>query len=542
MTIVTVPNLIEVLREQQLLEPEQLAEAARELAPRYPDPQDLADQLVLRGWLTDYQSERVLQGNAGELSLASYRLLEPLGSGGMGQVFKAIHQRLGRVVAIKVIRPDRLSENPEAIRRFQREARVAAQLSHPNIVLIFDADQVDHRHFIAMEYVEGIDLDQLVQDHGPLPLPLACDFIRQAALGLQHAQERGMVHRDIKPSNLLVSWPQEQLRRQKAEGRRQQTVGSRPKSENLLFPVSAFRLPPAAFSLPASAGVVKILDMGLARMMDAGQGPESSLTEAGMVMGTPDFIAPEQARNSHTVDIRADLYSLGGTFYFLLTGAVPFPEGTGVEKILMHQLDQPRPLEELRPEVPPPLAGVVRKLMAKRPEDRFQTPAELAETLTLLGTKLFESPEAAPAAPPPAPVVQGEERLVREDLLIPGEALPASPPASPAPPPAPALPAPEQILHLKGHRGCVMALAFAPNQESLASGGVDGTIRLWEFTPDGPRETCLPRAHQGDVNSLAFAPDGQTLASGSGTLDGAVWLWSLAEHEPVPFGLLRGHT
>src|SRR5207237_2888100 len=190
-----------------LLEPGQLEETSRDLAGGCEDASTLAPLLVKRGWLTNYQADRLLKGRPQDLAMGPYRLLELLGEGGMGQVFKARHQRLNRLEALKVIRPERLLQHPEAARRFEREAQAAAKLQHPNIVVIYDADQINDVHFIAMEYVEGIDLARLVRENGPLPLAQACNFIRQAALGLQHATDRGMVHRDIKPSNLLVAAP-----------------------------------------------------------------------------------------------------------------------------------------------------------------------------------------------------------------------------------------------------------------------------------------------------------------------------------------------
>src|SRR5262249_4228321 len=178
--------------------------------------------------------------------------------------------------------------------------------SHPNIVTAHDAAQVGDTHFFVMEYVEGIDLGKLVKDTGPLPVAQACAYVRQVALGLQHAHEKGMVHRDIKPSNILLSLQE---------------------------------------------GQVKILDMGLARMLAAPASDDTgSLTDEGAIVGTPDYESPEQARQSHQVDIRSDLYSLGCTFYFLLTGRPPFPGGTVGEKLVKHQLDEPPPVEQLNPE------------------------------------------------------------------------------------------------------------------------------------------------------------------------------------------------
>jgi serine/threonine protein kinase/Leucine-rich repeat (LRR) protein len=293
-------------------------------AQRYASAEELVE--ALRGWL---QPERVL---------GSYVLVKKLGEGGMGAVYKARHQLLGRTVAIKVIRPELLIDD-EAVRRFQHEIRAVAQLNHPNLVRAFDANQANGTTFLVMEYVEGADLSRLVKAKGPLPLAQACDYIRQAAQGLQHIFVKGLIHRDIKPSNLLLT----------------------------------------------TTGVVKVVDLGLARLIGPPANEVSStLTKTDAVIGTPDYIAPEQTRVAHTVDVRADLYSLGCTFYYLLTGRPPFPEGSAVVKCVQHQTEEPEPVERLRPEVSPALAQIVRRLMAKRPEDRYQTPAELAAVLTHL--------------------------------------------------------------------------------------------------------------------------------------------------------------
>jgi serine/threonine-protein kinase len=329
-------SLVDALRQLRLLEPAQLEELVRGMAGRFPEPKALAGELLRRGWLTPYQVNQLLQGRGSDLLLGSYVILERLGEGGMGQVFKARHQKMGRIVALKLIRKDRLTK-PDAIRRFEREIRAAAQLSHPNVVTAHDAAQVGDTHFFVMEYVEGIDLAKLVKDTGPLPVEQACAYIRQAALGLEHAHEKGLVHRDIKPSNLLLA---------------------------------------------VKEGTVKVLDMGVARMLRSPETDDTaSLTEDGLLVGTPDYEAPEQARQSNQVDIRADLYSLGCTLYFLLTGRPPFPGGTVGEKLVKHQLDEPEPVEKLNPEVTAPVARIARKLMAKRPEDRYQDPAELITAL-----------------------------------------------------------------------------------------------------------------------------------------------------------------
>lgn len=389
MTASATAPLVHLLRELTLLEPDQLAEVEQTLAGQFPDRRALAQELLQRGWLTSYQITQLGNKKGRELLLGPYVLLDRLGQGGMGEVFKARHRKLGRVVAIKLIVKDRL-DNPAAVKRFYREVQAASQLDHPNIVRAIDADCVGDTHIFVMEYVDGVDLAKLLNKHGPLPIAVACDYIRQAALGLQHAFERGLVHRDIKPSNLLL-----------ASGGREPPVssestgGSRP---------------------PLAGAFVKILDMGLARVNRGADDTSgaSTLTQEGMVMGTPDYIAPEQARSSHEVDIRADLYSLGCTFYHLLTGQAPFAGGSFTEKLLKHQLDDAVPVEMVRLDTPPHIARIVRQLMAKRPGERFQSPAELVNALSVDNATLSR------ASPPP-----------EMELALRDEASIATPPEQP---------------------------------------------------------------------------------------------------------------
>ena len=347
MNLAAVAALVKTLREQPLLEPAQLEEVRAHLQVRFQDPETLTAELVRRGWLTAYQAGFVLHGRAAELILGSYVLLEPLGEGGMGQVFKGRQRKLGRIDAVKVIRAERLG-SADALARFRREIVAASQLSHPNVVHAFDAGQVAGRHYFAMEYLLGEDLTQRVKRDGPLPFVEACDCIRQAALGLQHAHERGLVHRDVKPSNLLLT----------------------------------------------PEGIVKVLDLGLARLTSSDYGSSGTLTQTGAVMGTPDYIAPEQARQSHDVDGRADLYSLGCTLYFLLTGRPPFPTGPLAVKVAAHLFEEPESLAVLRPGTPATVAAVVRKLMAKKPEDRYPTAGEAAAALGRVLTELKDGAEA----------------------------------------------------------------------------------------------------------------------------------------------------
>jgi serine/threonine-protein kinase len=371
MQIQTAEDLIEALRGSRLYTPEQVSALASELAPLGDDPQVLMRHLLHRDQITLYQLRKILHGKSADLFLGPYVISDKLGEGGMGKVYRARHTRTDREVALKVVRSNLLS-NPTVRRRYDREVRAATSLQHPNIVSVFDAAELDGRVFLAMEFVDGIDLSRLIREHGMLWVAEACEYVRQASLGLQHAHEQGLVHRDIKPSNIIVS-------------------GER--------------------HIPDAAGraSVKILDMGLVRAVgfdDGGGGPD--LTRAGTVVGTPDYMAPEQAKDSRTVDCRADLYSLGCAFYFLLTGKPPFHEGTGIEKLLKHQVDPPPPLQAARPDVPGELAAIVARLMAKKPDDRFATAYELAAALVPLtvyppgGVAITTPPPRADAMPAPS--------------------------------------------------------------------------------------------------------------------------------------------
>jgi serine/threonine protein kinase/WD40 repeat protein len=348
----TSPPFLDQLRASALLDGAQLAELSGCPEARDPAPTPLARVVFQRGWLTRFQLNTIAAGRGKDLIVGPYVVLDRLGEGGMGMVYKARHQHMKRVVALKVIRKERLA-SADSVRRFYQEVQMAAALSHPNIVLAYDAGQVGNTHYFAMEYVEGVDLSRLVKDQGRLPVPQACDYIRQAALGLQHAHEKGMVHRDIKPANLLVSRAPAPAATDIAAGR---SAGKGPRGD-----------------------VVKILDMGLARLEGAG---DTGMTKTGAVMGTPDYLAPEQAMNSRAADIRADLYSLGCTFYFLLTAKPPFLGAELTEVLLKHQMEKPAPLAKRGIEAPAGVQAVLDRLMAKDPDDRYQTPAGLVADLS----------------------------------------------------------------------------------------------------------------------------------------------------------------
>ena len=327
----------EALADQRMLEPEQYEQFISAMLPICQDVPILAKELVYRDWLTPYQVEQILAGNADSLFLGSYVLLEPLGEGGMGRVFRARNWKLNRQVAVKVIREEQACQQA-VVARFQREIRALGRIRHPNIVMAIDADFQHGSIWYAMEFVEGIDLGRHVRAHGPMPIDDACDCIVQIADALQHAHDCGLVHRDIKPSNLVLC---------------------------------------------ANDRSVKLLDLGLTRCeVPVNDSVFAELTRAGAIIGTPDYMAPEQIKDSRSADIRSDLYSLGCTFYFLLTGRAPFEEADAViDKLIMQCENEPVPLEELRPSIPTSLANIVRKLMAKRRRDRFQSSAELIAAL-----------------------------------------------------------------------------------------------------------------------------------------------------------------
>ena len=399
MPLATISSFVEGLIQSQLLDADQRDDVLR-LQETLREPRELAQELLRRDWLTPYQINQIFQGKGRGLTMGPFILLERLGEGGMGQVFKARQKMLNRVVALKVIRKECL-DNPKVILRFQREIRAAGQLSHPHIVRAYDADQVNGNYYIAMEFIDGADLARLVKDNGPLRVDQACEYIRQAALGLQHAHERGLVHRDIKPANLLVASAVS------SDRRRSSAMLVRPKDFSMK--TSSGILSRSMPTLTYPWGVVKVLDMGLARCTDAFTGRSiTHLTQVGAVMGTPEFIAPEQARDSHTSDIRADLYSIGCTLYFLLTGQAPFPNGTITEKLIQHQMDEPEAVGQVRRErlltwngpngpvhvneellrIPVQVERIIGKLLQKNPDDRHQTPIELANDLQTIVMQL----------------------------------------------------------------------------------------------------------------------------------------------------------
>jgi eukaryotic-like serine/threonine-protein kinase len=298
-------------------------------------PAALADRLVHEGLLTVFQARLLLKGRSKGFVLGGYRLLERLGCGAMSTVFLAEHPDTKRHVALKVLLRCRAND-PVCRSRFFREARAAAALNHPNLVHAYDIECDGTVDFLVMEYIEGINFHELVSRHGTLEPRRAAHYIRQAAQGLQYAHDNGLVHRDIKPANLVVN----------------------------------------------RQGVVKILDLGLARFYRDEADTLTREHNGQALLGTVDYLAPEQGRDSHAVDVRADIYSLGATFFYLLAGRPVFEGGTLQQKLIWHQMKPPPDLKVLRCDVPDEMARIVNQMLAKEPTRRPQTPGEVANALS----------------------------------------------------------------------------------------------------------------------------------------------------------------
>lgn len=357
----TIPDLLDRLRRSGLVAPERIDGflAGLEASGHPPaTPREFLDRMVDAGMITRFHADRLAAGKYKGFQLGSYLILDQLGTGGTGQVYLAEHTAMQRLVALKVL-PVFSTEDAVARERFLREARAAATLDHPNIVRVFDLCQEGKLLYLVMEYVEGISLSALVGQCGPLGIAAACHYARQVAFGLQHAHQLGFVHRDIRPANLLLD----------------------------------------------RTGIVKILDLGLIRSeADAAMGLTRQL-DSRTVLGAADYVAPEQAVDSSSVDIRADLYSLGATLYYLLSGRPLFPDGRTAQKLVWQQVKEPVPIDRLRPEVSPELADVVHTLLQKRPEDRYQTPMEVFEALELFDHEDVRPPDESLVPAPPLRVM-----------------------------------------------------------------------------------------------------------------------------------------
>ncbi len=328
--------------------------------------------LVAKNYLTEYQAGMLSRGHADDFFLGEYKILERIGRGRMAGVYKAVHPS-GQVVAIKVLPPSR-AKNGQTLARFQREARLSVKLKNPYVVRAFQVGEARGVHYLVMEYLEGETLDEVLQRRKRLPPGEAVRLIHQALLGLQHIHEQGMVHRDLKPANLMLSPTP-------ARNDHETTAKSN----------------------------IKILDIGLAREFFDENSPDIAekmeLTGEGVLLGTPDYLAPEQARDPRAIDIRADIYSLGCTLYHLLTGQPPFPDKNILNQMIRHATETPKPLTDFNTSIPEGLAQIVDWMMAKQATQRYPTPARAAQAMDAYLMVTSESTRPAEESPQTAPSI-----------------------------------------------------------------------------------------------------------------------------------------
>jgi serine/threonine protein kinase len=314
----------------------------------------IVESFIEQGLLTRWQCDKLLKKKYKGFFLGKYKLLGHIGTGGMSSVYLAEHTLMRRPRAIKVLPQSRL-EDSSYLERFYREAQATAALDHPNIVRAYDVDNHRDTHYLVMEYVPGKDLQSVIKSDGPLGFEEAANYIAQAASGLEHAHQAGMIHRDVKPANLLVD----------------------------------------------SAMTVKILDLGLALMHDDSELASLTQVNKESVLGTADYLAPEQALDSHAVDSRTDIYGLGCTLYYLLTGHVPFPEGTLAQRIAKHQSVMPADIRDDRPDCPQDLVDICCRMIQKRPAERYQSCQEVEQVLTawleMRGAVVGQPPSSQPS-------------------------------------------------------------------------------------------------------------------------------------------------
>lgn len=339
MANLTAEKFVELVRRSRLVEEDHLMQAVTDCRQLhsgvFPDePQVIAQQLIDAELLTRWQRDRILEGKYKGFFLGKYKVLGLIGTGGMSSIYLAEHTLIHQRRALKVL-PRRRVNDTSYLERFRREAQATAKLDHPNIVRAYDIDNEGDTHYLVMEYIEGEDLQSVVRTQGPLDYPRVADYIIQAAQGLQHAHESGLIHRDVKPSNLLLD----------------------------------------------ERGCVKLLDLGLARFSADDDKASLTLAYNENVLGTADYLAPEQALNSHTADLRADIYGLGCSMYFLLTGHPPFVDGTLAQRIARHQVELPPDIRGDRPDCPVGLLEICVRMMSKRAEDRQQSAREVCEAL-----------------------------------------------------------------------------------------------------------------------------------------------------------------
>jgi serine/threonine protein kinase len=397
----SVVDLVALIRKSGAIDEQKLNDYIhrRQVSGELPaDVQECTDDMVNEGVLTLFQAEQLLLGKYRGFMIGKYKLLERIGVGGMGQVFLCEHMYLKRRVALKVLPPSK-AEQGSALGRFYREARASAALQHPNVVRTHDIDQDGNLHYIVMDYVDGPNLLEVVKRFGPLDYRRAISYVRQIALALDFAFKNQIIHRDVKPGNILID----------------------------------------------RKGNARLLDLGLARFINDHSDQLTIQFDDKLVLGTADYVAPEQVADSHSVDTRADIYALGATLYFLLAGHPPFPEGTVRDKLLWHRSKDPVSMRKIRPEVPSWLVTVVEKMMEKDPKDRYQTPAQVATELEyrLPSSVPLPRPEEMPRLSPAAlerieetdgPIeIAAEAEMATTAVKKRVNAPPTPPPVSPPP-------------------------------------------------------------------------------------------------------------
>jgi serine/threonine protein kinase len=358
---VTVEGLCNLLARSRLLSADEVRALRirwmKEAGASSSDAGRFTKWLTSNQFITEYQAGLLHRGLVDNFFLGDFKILDRIGKGRMAGVYKAAH-KLGQTVAIKVLPPSKAKE-PESLARFQREARLALKLKHPNVVRTLNIGDVDGLHYIVMEYLDGETLEDVIERRGKLPVAEAARIMHQALLGLQHIHEQDMVHRDLKPANLML------------------VPTGEPSEGDTTF-----------------NNQVKILDIGLGRALfdENAKGPAGDLTTFGELLGTPAYMSPEQGRNAHAADIRSDIYTLGCVLYHALAGQPPFVEKNLVRLMIRHSTEMPRPLVEFNPAIPDGLQQVVNWMLAKDPAQRYPTPQRAAQALQVFLTDQEEAP------------------------------------------------------------------------------------------------------------------------------------------------------
>jgi serine/threonine protein kinase len=387
----TVEGFLKTVLRSGLLDREALQTLLRTMPlERRNEPDAVAEHLVKAGRLTRFQARKLLAGTPLGLVLDSFHVLAPIAKGGMGTVYLARDMRSGQLVALKVLPPWKAREEERLLARFRREMEMCQRVSHPHLAWTYEVGKWHEVHYIAMEYIPGRSLYRLVHDEGPVPVPRLARLFAEVCLALDHAHNQGLIHRDLKPSNIIVT-PNDHA---------------------------------------------KVLDLGLALMEGEMTGEREVIGGAGYVVGTMDYVAPEQTADASRVDARCDVYSLGCTIYFALTGRPPFPGGLPRDKIMRHRSEEPAPIPQFNAEVPPAFVGLVRRMMAKDPEQRLPSAAAVRHELLTWADKgsglPLDRPEDAGYERAVALIEEKEpsaEQVVTE--VVPSEEEPSPPEGSP---------------------------------------------------------------------------------------------------------------